>query len=77
MARKYPSELDTRTIRINAGVLIALRNLSQRLGVTMAETLRLAIAEKAKEEQTLTPMAQSPLIVTPIAELRRVEATQL
>lgn len=36
--RKYPSELNTRQIRVNVGDWLLLKELSLRLGITIAET---------------------------------------
>jgi hypothetical protein len=59
MAKKYPSELNTRTIRIGIGDYALLIEVSRRAGVTMAEALHLALEQQeavAKVPQTQLSM---------------------
>lgn len=70
--RKYPSELNSRTIRVNIGDWQWLNSLSQRLGITVAQAFHKVITgldhkDKAPLEQDhKAPVepAQIPLIVT-------------
>lgn len=50
MARKYPSELNTRTIRINVADYVALMKLSHELDVTVADVFHLATSRQLPEE---------------------------
>jgi len=63
MAKKYPSELNTRTIRIGIGDYALLTEISHKLNVTMAEALRLVITEQAKREAIVVPRTQIPMPV--------------
>ena len=51
MAKKYPSELNTRTIRIGNGDYALLMEISRRAGATMAEALHLALERQGQQEQ--------------------------
>jgi len=55
---RSPSELNTRTIRIGIGDYALLTEISRRVGVTMAEALRLVITEQAKREAIVVPRSQ-------------------
>jgi len=48
--RKYPSELNSRTVRVNIGDWHLLMELARQHDTTVAEILHLAITGKAKEE---------------------------
>jgi hypothetical protein len=61
MAKKYPSELNTRTIRINIGDYALLSEVARRAGITMAEALHLAL-ERQERETRVSP-AQIPMPV--------------
>jgi len=52
MARKYPSELNTRTIRINIGSYQMLKKLSQQLDMTMAEAFDQVITDQVKQKRS-------------------------
>ena len=82
--RKYPSELNTRQIRVNVGDWHWLKELSQHLGITIAQAFHKVITEldhkdKAPLEhdhKALVEPLQIPLIVTsarsmPITSARR------
>ncbi|MFC1954318.1 hypothetical protein ACFLVZ_00640 [Chloroflexota bacterium] len=43
--RKYPSELNTRTVRVNIDDWHLLKEVSQKAGITVADALRLAIVD--------------------------------
>ena len=62
--RKYPSELNTRHVRVNVGDYLLLTELSHKLGVTMAEALHLAITDRARQDSvTITPRTQIPMLL--------------
>ena len=63
MGKKYPSELNTRTIRIGIGDYALLAEISRRAGVTFAEAFHLTITEKAKREAIAVPRSQIPMPV--------------
>ncbi len=65
---RSPSELKSRTVRVNIGDYMLLAKLSHKLDKTMAEALHLAITDRAKQDQvTVTPRTQIPMpIVTTI-----------
>jgi hypothetical protein len=63
MAKKYPSELNTRTVRITIGDYALLREISLKMDVTMAEALHLVITEQAKRETISVPRSQIPMPV--------------
>ena len=60
--RKYPSELNTRQIRVNVGDWLWLKELSQRLGITIAEAFHKAL-ESPDHKAPVHP-AQIPMPVT-------------
>ena len=72
MAKKYPSELNTKTVRIGIGAWALLTEISRRAGVTIAEALDLALKgykpepepepepEPAREPR-LVPRTQIPM----------------
>jgi len=78
MAKKYPSELNTRTIRIGIGDYALLMEISRRADVTMAEALHLALARQ--EAVTRMSPAQIPLPVfrvAPVASFRVAPVTSI
>jgi len=58
--RKYPSELNSRTIRVNIGDWQWLNSLSQQLGITVAEAFHKVITE---QDQSPVQPAQIPMPV--------------
>ncbi len=58
--RKYPSELNTRTVRVNIGDWHILLELARQHDTTVAKILHLAITEQAKPEPKREP-AQIPM----------------
>lgn len=46
--RKYPSELNTKQVRVSLGDYALLTEISRGAGVTMAEALHLAITRQEK-----------------------------
>lgn len=60
--RKYPSELNTRTVRVNIGDWHLLMELARQHDTTVAKVLHLAIAGQARQNQvTVTPRTQIPM----------------
>ncbi|GAI86736.1 unnamed protein product, partial [marine sediment metagenome] len=62
MAKKYPSELNTKTVRIGIGAWALLTDISRRAGVTIAEALDLAL--KGHKPEPKPEPAQIPM--TPV-----------
>jgi len=70
--RKYPSELNTRTVRVNIGDWHLLMELARQHDTTVAKVLHLAITDRARQEQvTITPRTQIPMLVGTTAFQRR------
>lgn len=66
--RKYPSEVNTRTVRVNLGDWKWLNSLSQALGTTVAEAFHKVITEQAhKDKVPVVEPAQIPLPVFRVA----------
>lgn len=61
MKNRCPSEQNTRTIRIGVGDYTLLNEISIRAGITMAESLHLAL--ERQEVVTRVPMSQIPMPV--------------
>lgn len=62
--RKYPSELNTRTVRVNIGDWQLLLELARQHDTTVAKVLHLAITDQARQEQvTITPRTQIPMLL--------------
>lgn len=62
--RKYPSELNTRTVRVNIGDWHLLMELARQHDTTVAKILHLAITGQARQEAVVTPRTQIPMPVT-------------
>ena len=58
---RSPSELKSRTVRLNIGDWQMLRDLSLKLKVTVAEAFHKLITETAKREAIIVPRAQIPM----------------
>jgi len=58
---RSPSELKSRTVRLNIGDWRLLRDLSLKLKVTVAEAFHKLITETAKREAIAVPHAQIPM----------------
>ena len=63
-ALKYPSELNTATVRISLGTYQLLTELAKANGKTIAETLDLVITSQAPEEAITVPHAHIPTVYT-------------
>jgi len=62
--RKYPSELNTRTVRVNIGDWLMLLELASQHDTTVAKVLHLAIIGTASQEAvTVTPQTQIPMAI--------------
>ncbi len=62
--RKYPSELNTRTVRVNIGDWLMLLELARQHDTTVAKVLHLAITDRARQDQvTITPRTQIPMLL--------------
>ncbi len=62
--RKYPSELNTRTVRVNIGDWHLLMELARQHDTTVAKILHLAITDRAKQDSvTVTPRTQIPMAI--------------
>ncbi|MBA7553297.1 hypothetical protein ES705_45887 [subsurface metagenome] len=62
--RKYPSELNTRTVRVNIGDWHWLNSLSQKLGITVAETFHKIVTRQSTEpvaKAIVVPRSQIPM----------------
>lgn len=65
--KKYPSELNTKQVRVSLGDYALLREISMKAGITMAEALHLAIEHQ--EQVTRVSPAQIPMAVLRIAPI--------
>jgi len=62
--RKYPSELNTRTVRVNIGDWLMLLELARQHDTTVAKVLHIAIIGTASQEAvTVTPRTQIPMAI--------------
>lgn len=68
--RKYPSELNTRTIRVNIGDWQLLLEISRKAGVSVAEAFHLAL-QAEKGVTRVSPM-QIPIPVFRVAPVTSV-----
>ena len=76
--RKYPSELNTRSIRVNIGDWRWLNSLSKSLGITVAEALHKVIT--GQDHKAPVSPAQIPMPVTsarsiPVTSARSIPVT--
>ncbi|MBA7711984.1 hypothetical protein ES703_120952 [subsurface metagenome] len=72
--RKYPSELNSRTIRVNIGDWQLLLELSRRGQTTVAETFHRLLTEIAHRDATVVPKSQiehRDAIVVPKSQIPR------
>jgi len=63
MKQKYPSQLNTKVIRIGVGDYVLLREFSERLSVTMAEAFHIVIEKEGKA----VPPEQIPMPIHMVA----------
>jgi len=61
--KKYPSELNTITIRVNIGIYARLREIASRNNLTMAEALERLVTVGAAKEAITVPPTQIPMTV--------------
>jgi len=73
--RKYPSELNTRQIRVNIGDWIWLKELSQRLGVTIAEAFHKVLERQDHKAPVAPTQTRLPIEImamsAPVTTARR------
>ncbi len=60
---KYPSELNTRSVRVNIGDYHLLMELARQHDTTVAKVLHLAIIGTASQEAIVTPRTQIPMAI--------------
>jgi len=82
--RKYPSELNTRSIRVNIGDWHLLMELARQHDTTVAKVLHLAITDRARQDRVVTPRTQIPMALgitayraTPITAIRAIPITAI
>lgn len=63
MRQKSPSELNTKTVRVNIGDWHLLMELARQHDTTVAKVLHLAITKQAASEVAVTPRAQIPMAI--------------
>lgn len=77
--RKYPSELNTRTVRVNVGDWQMLLTLAQTLDTTVAEAFHRLITEQAKRKELAVSKSQIPMtifdVTAPVALRLRLKPT--
>jgi hypothetical protein len=75
MAKKYPSELNSRTVRINLGDYWLLAELSRKHNITFGEALHLLITEQAEREAIIVPRAQIPMPIQTVARSTPIDVS--
>jgi len=65
--RKYPSELNTRQIRVNVGDWLLLMELARQHDTTVAKVLHLVITKQAQQKDIAVPRTQIPMPVFHVA----------
>jgi len=73
MRRKSPSELNTRHVRVGLGDYALLKEISLRIGVTMAEALHLAL-ERQEAVLRVSP-AQIPMSMVGVTAMPSMRVT--
>ena len=63
MAKKYPSELNSTTIRVFIGTYQLLADLAAKQGLTIAEALDQSLTDRARQEQVVMSRNQIPMPV--------------
>jgi len=58
---KSPSELNSKTVRINIGDWLLLDELSHKLDITIAKALHRLITKQAEQELAVMPRTQIPM----------------
>jgi len=61
--KKYPSELNTKTVRLNIGDWQVLNEISRSHNITFAEAFHQLMTELSKEPAAVTSKAQIPMPV--------------
>jgi hypothetical protein len=65
MIKKYPSELNTRTVRISSGDYAMLVEIGRRANISIADALHLVLKNQTLDEHSISariPPAQIPMI---------------
>jgi len=83
--RKYPSELNSRTVRVNIGDWHLLMELARQHDTTVAKVLHLAITDRARQNSVaVTPRTQIPMPIgtttyraTPTTAIRAIPITAI
>jgi len=73
--RKYPSELNTRTVRINIGDWQLLLEISRRAGINVAEAFHNLLAKRIKPEPAYRIIPSQAYRVTPSQAYRALGTT--
>jgi len=74
--RKYPSELNTRTVRVNIGDWQWLNSLAQTLDITVAEAFHKVVTGQDHKDKAPAPEpAQMPLQAIPTTAYRAIPTT--
>jgi len=60
---KYPSELNSTTVRINLGTYVLLKELATKNDLTIAEALELLVTDRAAKETVTVPRTQIPMAI--------------
>ncbi len=71
--RKYPSELNTRSIRVNIGDWQWLNSLSKSLGITVAEAFHKVIT--GQDHKAKAPVLEPAQIPMPVTTARSAPVT--
>lgn len=73
--RKYPSELNTRTVRVNLNTWLLLKEFSQKQGITMAELVDQLLAREEPKAPVSPTQTRLPIetiaLSTPVVSIRR------
>jgi len=72
---KYPSELNTTTVRINLGTYVLLKELATKNGLTIAEALELLVTGQTIRARPV--IAQSQIPMSPVLTYRAKQLSPL
>jgi hypothetical protein len=59
--KKYPSELNSKVVRIDIGIYQLLTELATKYNLTLGEALNQLVTDRVKQENWLVPRAQIPM----------------
>lgn len=72
--RKYPSELNTRTVRVNLSTWLLLKEFSQKQGISMAELVDQLLTDQDYKEPVSPTQTRLPIEIVarsmPVAAAR-------